>query len=183
MALVRGLTDNLRILTLLTGTMSGLAGAMALIGTSGLPAAACAGAVMINRSTFPHRMLRVAHSLEQPILVALLVLVGASWSGVAFCWPVFWLMVVGRLVGAWAGGAALAAVARRQGVEVETPGLGFGLLPQGELAIGRVVALVGFVAGTEGWMEAVVAAIVVHQLAGQWWVRRRLVAPPDGGSP
>jgi hypothetical protein len=181
--LVRGLTDNLRILTLLTGTMSGLAGAMALVGTSGLPAAACAGAVMINRGTFPHRMLRVAHSLERPILVSLLVLVGASWSGVAFSWPVFWLMVAGRPLGALLGGALLVRTARMQGVAIKSRLIGCGLLPQGELALGLVVAFVGFVAQTDGLLEAVVAALVVHQLIGQWWLRRQLISPPTGSVP
>lgn len=180
LALVKGLTDNIRILTMLAGTMSGLAGACALLGASGLPAAALTGAVLINRSTFPHRMLRVAHSLERPLLVALLVLVGASWQGGAFSWPVFVLMAGGRLLGATLGGGLLSFAARRRTLVFEGRGVGLGLLPQGELALGLVVALVSFVPGTDGVLEAVVAAVVLHQLIGQWWLRRRLLRPPDG---
>ena len=183
LALVRGLTDNVRILTMLAGTMSGLAGACALLGASGLPAAALTGAVLINRSTFPHRMLRVAHSLERPLLVALLVLVGASWQGVAFSWPVFGLMAFGRLLGAAVGGAVLSFAAGRRALAFEVEGVGLGLLPQGELALGLVVALVSFVPGIEGVLEAVVAALVLHQLLGQWWLRWRLLRSPAGSRP
>ncbi len=181
LALIRGLTDNIQILTMLTGTISGLAGACALLGASGLPAAALTGAVLINRSTFPHRMLRVAHSLERPLLVALLVLVGASWQGVAFSWPVFALMAVGRLLGAAVGGAMLSVAARRRAAAFELGGVSLGLLPQGELALGLVVALVSFIPDTEGVLEAVVATLVLHQLLGQWWLKWRLFRSSEGG--
>jgi hypothetical protein len=125
-------------------------------------------------------MLRVAHSLERPLLVALLVLVGASWQGGAFSWPVFVLMAGGRLLGATLGGGLLSFAARRRTLVFEGRGVGLGLLPQGELALGLVVALVSFVPGTDGVLEAVVAAVVLHQLIGQWWLRRRLLRPPDG---
>ena len=180
LALVRAVTDRIGILTMLTGTMAGVAGASALLGASGLPAAAVAGAVIINRGTFPHRMLRVAHSLERPMLLALLVLVGASWSGTAFSWPVLGLMVLGRWLGALGGGRAIAAFARGRGIALRAPALGFGLLPQGELAIGLAVALVGFVAGTDGVLEAVVVSVVCNQLLGQWWLRRVLFGRPPG---
>jgi hypothetical protein len=175
LVLVRGVREPVEIVTLLIGTMSGLAGATALLGVSALPAAACSGAVLINRAAFPHRILRVAHSIERPLVIALLVLVGASWSGVAFSWQVFSVMVVGRTLGALVGGRALAAQAGRQGVPVVVPGLGLGLLPQGELALGLLVALVGFSTGSEGILEAVVAAMVIHQLVGRWWIRRHLL--------
>jgi hypothetical protein len=183
LALVRGVADRIGILTMLTGTMAGVAGASALLGASGLPAAVVAGAVIVNRGTFPHRMLRVAHSLERPMLVALLVLVGASWSGAAFSWPVLALMVAGRWLGAGAGGGLLEAVARQRGIRLGVPAVGLGLLPQGELAVGLAVALVGFVAGTSGVLEAVVAAIAIHQLVGQWWLRRILFRSWPGGAP
>ena len=175
LTLVRGVSDRMSILTMVTGAMSGVAGASALLGASGLPAAAVAGAVIINRGTLPHRMLRVAHALERPLLVALLVLVGASWGGPSFAWPVLGVMVVGRWFGAVVGGSLLEAVARRRRAGTGAPAIWLGLLPQGELALGLVVALVGFVPGTEGVLEAVVAAIVVHQLVGQWWLRRVLL--------
>lgn len=174
LALMRRTREHIPLLTLLTGTMSLLAGAGALLGTSALPAATCAGAVLINRGTFPHRLLRVAHALERPLLIALLVLVGASWAGVAFSWPVFALVVGGRWLGAAAGGGLLRRVAGRQGAILQVRGLGNGLLPQGELALGMLVALEGLHAYTPGLLEAVVAAMVVHQLLGQWWLRRRL---------
>jgi hypothetical protein len=56
-----------------------------------------------------------------------------------------------------------------------TAGLGFGLLPQGELALGLLVAIVSFFPDTTGVLEAVVAAIVVNNLLGAWWMQRRLV--------
>jgi len=175
LVLVRGVREPIEILTLLIGTMAGLAGATALLGLSGLPAAACSGAVLINRAAFPHRILRVAHSIERPLVIALLVLVGASWSGVDFSWQVFVVMLVGRSLGAVIGGRVLAAEARRHGARVVAPWLGLGMLPQGELALGLLVALVGLTAGTEGVLEAVVAAMVVHQLAGRLWMARHLV--------
>jgi len=93
---------------------------------------------------------------------------------------VFCLLVVGRWLGAVAGGALLTALAGRRGVRITVPGLGLGLLPQGELALGLVVALVGFVGASDGVLEAVVSAIALHQLAGQWWMRHRLFRDSGG---
>jgi len=180
LVLVRGVTDSMAILTMLSGTMAGIAGASALLGWAGLPAAAAAGAVLVNRSTFHHRILRVAHAFERPMLVVLLVLVGASWEGMAFSWPVFAVLAIGRPLGAVAGGSLLNRVARRRGVAPAVPALGLGLLPQGELALGLTVALVGFMAGTEGVLEAVVAAIALHQIVGQAWIRTVLFVPGEG---
>jgi hypothetical protein len=182
LVLVRGVRQPVEIVTLLIGTMAGLAGATALLGVSALPAATCSGAVLINRAALPHRILRVSHSIERPLVIALLVLVGASWSGVAFSWRIFTVMCLGRLAGAMIGGRVLANRADRWGVRVAVRGLGFGLLPQGELAIGLLVALVGFSAGSEGVLEAVVAAMVLHQLIGRWWLGHHLVRPADGAS-
>ena len=182
LVLTRGVTDTIGILTMLTGTMAGLAGASALLGWAGLPAAAASGAVLVNRTTFHHRLLRVAHAFERPMLVVLLVLVGASWQGVAFSWPVFALLAVGRPVGATVGGVVLARVAAGRGIAPTVPALGLGLLPQGELALGLTVALVGFMAGTEGVLEAVVAAIVLHQLISRAWYRRVLLVSQESPS-
>jgi hypothetical protein len=173
----------MELLTLAGGSMCLVAGASAVLGLNPLPAAAIAGAVVINRCVFPHRMLRVAHSLERPILVALLVLVGASWSTAAFSVEVFAVMTGVRLVAAVAAGLGLTGVARRRGEGVLTRGLGWGLLPQGELALGLTIAIVSFFPGTRGVLEAVVAAMIVNNIAAGMWMRRRLVAPTTGTSP
>lgn len=181
--LARGVAEHNRLLTLVSGSMCLVAGATAVLGLGGLPAAACAGAVVVNRSVFPNRMLRVAHSLEHPMLVALLVLVGASWRGAAFSWNVFFLLTAVRLAGAWVAGGILQTVARRRHAAARVTALGFGFLPQGELALGLLVAIVSFFPGTDGVLEAVVAAIVVNNLLGGWWMRRALAAPPSGAAP
>ncbi len=172
--LVRGVREHIRLLTLAGGSMCLVAGATAVLGLSALPAAACAGAVLVNRSVFPGRVLRVAHSLERPMLVALLVLVGASWKGASFSLITFVLLTVVRTIAAWVAGEVLQRIARRRRVVSRTPGLGLGLLPQGELALGLLAAIVSFFPKTTGILEAVVAAIVVNNLIGGWWLRRRL---------
>jgi hypothetical protein len=172
--LVRGVREHIRLLTLAGGSMCLVAGATAVLGLSALPAAACAGAVLVNRSVFPGRVLRVAHSLERPMLVALLVLVGASWKGASFSLITFVLLTVVRTIAAWVAGEVLQRIARRRRVVSRTPGLGLGLLPQGELALGLLVAIVSFFPNTTGILEAVVAAIVVNNLIGGWWLRRWL---------
>ncbi len=152
-----------------------VAGAAAVLGLNALPAAACAGAVLVNRSVFPHRMLRVAHSLERPMLVALLVLVGASWRGASFSLATFVLLTVVRTVAALIAGEVLQSSARRRRATTRTRGLGLGLLPQGELALGLLVAIVSFFPSPAGVLEAVVVAMIVNNLIGGWWMRRRLV--------
>ena len=181
--LVRGVSDHMQLLTLAIGSMCLVAGASAVLGLNPLPAAALGGAVLVNRSVFPHRMLRVAHSLERPILVALLVLVGASWSGAAFSIEAFAVMTVVRLSAALAAGAALGRVARARGEGRIASNTGWGLLPQGELSLGLTVAIVSFFPATEGVLEAVVAAMLLNNLIGGWWMRRRLFAPPDRSLP
>jgi hypothetical protein len=172
--LVRGVQEHIQLLTLAGGSMCLVAGATAVLGLSALPAAACAGAVLVNRCVFPSRMLRVAHSLERPMLVALLVLVGASWRGASFSLNVFVLLTVVRMAAAWIAGELLQIVARRRRAGARTTGLGLGLLPQGELALGLLVAIVSIFPDTGGVFEAVVAAIIVNNLVGGWWMRRRL---------
>jgi hypothetical protein len=129
-ALVRGVREHLRLLTLVAGAAATTAGATAVLGVSGLPAAAVVGAVLVSRCVFPHRLLRVAHTLERPMLVALLVLVGASWQGRGFSWIAFGLMSVGRALALLVGGAWLASRARSHGTPVRSRGLGLGLLPR-----------------------------------------------------
>jgi len=177
--LIRGVADHMQLLTLAVGCMCLIAGATAVLGLNPLPAAALAGAVLVNRGVFPHRMLRVAHSLERPILVALLVLVGASWSAAAFSVETFAVMTLVRMAAAVAAGAVLGRVARTRGEVRVRDGVGWGLLPQGELSLGFTVAIVSFFPATEGVLEAVVAAMLVNNIAGGWWMRRGLFAPSD----
>jgi hypothetical protein len=180
--LVRGVGRRIEILTLLTGGMCLVAGGAAVLGLNPLPAAACAGAILVNRTVFPHRVLRAAHSLERPMLVALLVLVGASWSAAAFSVPVFAVMTVVRTAAAGCAGAVLGRAAQRRGLAPRVRSLGLGLLPQGELALGLLVAVLSFARTPAGVLEAVVAAMVVNNLLGGWWMRRRLFAEPRPGA-
>lgn len=180
--LIRGVADHMQLLTLAIGSMCLASGATAVLGLNPVPAAAIAGAVVVNRCVFPHRMLRVAHSLERPILVALLVLVGASWSSAAFSVTVFAMMTLVRAAAAIAAGAGLARLARARGEVLHTRGVGWGLLPQGELSLGLTVAIVSFFPSTEGVLEAVVAAVLLNNVAGGWWMRRRLFAASDEAS-
>jgi hypothetical protein len=181
--LARGVAEHTRLLTLVGGSMCLVGGATAVLGLGALPAAACAGAVLVNRSVFPNRMLRVAHSLERPMLVALLVLVGASWRGAAFAWPAFVLLTVVRGAAAWVAGGVLQAVARRRHAASPVAGLGLGLLPQGELALGLMVGIVSFFPAANGVLEAVVAAIIVNNLAAGWWMRRSLIGVSSWDTP
>jgi hypothetical protein len=181
--LIRGVADHMQLLTLAVGSMCFAAGATAVLGLNPLPTAAIAGAVLVNRCVFPHRMLRVAHSLERPILVALLVLVGASWSTAAFSLEAFAVMTLVRASAAVTAGAGLTRIARARGEILRTAGVGWGLLPMGELSLGLTVAIVSFFPATEGVLEAVVAAVLTNNIAGGWWMRRRLFAPSDGATP
>jgi hypothetical protein len=177
--LVRGVQEHMQLLTLTGGAICLVAGATAVLGLGALPAAACTGAVVVNRSVFPHRMLRVVHSLERPMLVALLVLVGASWTGASFSVEVFILLTGVRMAAALCAGEILSRLARSRQAATRTKGLGFGFLPQGELALGLLVALVVFFGETGGILEAVVAAIVVNNLIGGWWMRHQLVTTAE----
>jgi hypothetical protein len=179
---VRGVHEHFQLLTLAGGSMCLAAGATAVLGFSALPAAACAGAIIVNRCVFPSRMLRVAHSLERPILVALLVLVGASWQGASFSATVFVLMTVVRMAAVWVAGEVVQAVMQWRGTLERTGALGLGLLPQGELALGLLVAIVSFFADIDGVFEAVVAAIIANNLIGGWWMRRRLTNAAESES-
>ncbi len=180
--LIRGAREHIQLLTLAAGSMCLVAGASSVLGFSALPAAACAGAVLVNRSIFPHRILRVAHAWERPMLVALLVLVGASWDGAAFALPVFVLLTVVRALGALAGGEVLGRVAGRFGGWPRPRLLGLGLLPQGELALGLLVAIITFFPDSTGVLEAVVAALVVNNIVSGRWMRRRIFAADGEGT-
>jgi hypothetical protein len=110
------------------------------------------------------------------MLAALLVLVGASWGGARFVVPVFVLLTVVRTAGAIAGGALVSRMMQLPGVLDRQIGLGCGLLPQGELALGLLVAIFSSFSPQPGVFEAVLAALVVNNLVGGWWMRRRLVS-------
>lgn len=178
--LVRGVHEHIHLLTLAIGAVCLIAGATSVLGLSALPAAAFAGAVLVNRAVFPHRMLRVAHSLERPMLVALLVLVGASWGGARFAVPVFLLLTVARTVGAAAAGFFVGWATPYPAARRLRPGVGWGLLPQGELALGLLVAIVSSFSSHPGVLEAVLAALIVNNVVGGWWMRHRLISS-DGG--
>ncbi len=180
--LVRGVTVPIQVLTLLIGAMALLAGVAAVLGTNALPAAACAGAVLINRCVFPSRVLRAAHALDRPLLVAMLVLVGASWSAREFAWSVFWVMTVARAAAALVAGHMAVRLAERRPDRSRELLLGWGLLPQGELALGLTIATVSFFPGCDGVLEAVVAAMVLNNLTGHWWMRRRLFSERRTGA-
>jgi hypothetical protein len=182
-SLVRGVREHLRLLTLTAGAAASVAGATAVLGTSGLPAAAMAGAVIVNRTMFPHRLLKVAHSLERPMLLALLVLVGASWRGAGFSWQAFVLLTAVRAPALAIAGRWVARVSQQRGLGVRRLDLGLGLLPQGELALGLLVALLGTAIESSGVLEGVVAAMLINQLAGRLWLTRRLFSATDHGEP
>ncbi len=178
--LMRGVRDPIELLGLVTGTVAGTAGVSALLGVSGLPPGAMVGAIAVNRCIFPHRLLRVVRWLERPMLIALLVLVGASWAGGSFSWPVFVLLAAVRPLALLAVVRMLATRAGALGVPVRPSWLGAGLLPQGELALGILVALLGTAIDTSGVLEAAVTAIVATQIVGQLWLRRRLFGAGGG---
>ena len=140
-----------------------------------------AGAVVINRCVFPHRLLKAAHTIERPLLVAMLVLVGASLTGLAFSWRVFLILTVVRFVSMVSAGAVLSHSAQRQDVGLTTSFLGIGLVGQGPLALGIAVALAGILSHSPGMLEATAAAIVVNQVVAEAWLRRSLFPPTVSG--
>ncbi len=182
LSFLQGVRDDLRLLTVLTGGAGVLAGTAAVLGVSAMPSAALAGAIVMNRWVLPHRVLRVAHSLERPLLLAMLLLVGASWSVRSFSWTAFALLSGVRLLSLVGVGGVLARTARRRGIPGVPLGSGLGMAPQGELAIGLLVALDGLVGPFDGLLEAGVLALVANTLVGQYWLRRRLFGPSSAGS-
>jgi len=181
--LARGVADRMRLLGILFGIAAVLAGAGAVVGVAALPMAAVAGAVVANRARLPHRILKVAHSLDVPLLVALLVLVGASWTPAAFSWPTLAVLVAARAVGLAAAGRVLGAVARRHRVPLQARQPWCGLLAQGELALGLTLVLAGFASDDVGVLAAAVTALLANHGLAVLWTRRELFPPPARGAP
>jgi len=180
---LRGEKDAVSIIAILAGTVALTAGAGRLLGGEPMLMAMVAGAVIVNRSTLPHRILRAAHGLDAAVLTALLLLLGAWWRPAPFSWAAF-VLLTGVSAGArLAGGALLARAARRRGARVTIPVLGMGLLPQGPLALVLLVAATLLGGLAPGVVEAAFAALAVNTLAGSSWLRRRLfrrpAAPPE----
>lgn len=184
-ALARGIGDRVRLLGLLVGITAVAAGAATVVGLSPLPVAAVAGAVVANRARLPHRILRVAHALDAPMLIALLVLVGAAWAEAAFSWRTTAVLVAARGAGLVLAGAVMKRAARRHGVALGVAAPWCGLLPPGELALGLVVALVVTLQPEPGVLAGAVAALVVNHLLARLWTRRVLFGPlrEPGGNP
>lgn len=177
--LTRRERERIRLIIVLFGAMAATAGVSAALGHSPLVPAALAGALVVNRAGFPHRLLRAAHDVESPLYIALLVLIGAAWIPSRFDLAVFLSLTVGRALGWLAAGATLRAVAERNDVALVTSWPGLGWLPQGPLAMGLLLAAVGVLPGAEGVLEAGIAAVIVNHLVGQAWAKRTL---PRGGA-
>ncbi len=172
--LARGERDRVRLMILLLGTVAVAAGAGVAMGQSPLFPAALAGAVVVNRTAFPHRLLRVAHEIEPPLYVALLVLIGAAWTPTRLHLGVLAALTLGRGVGWLAAGGLLRLVAGRHAVSLSRRWSGLGWLPQGPLAVGLALAAVELCGGEPGVLEAAVLGVVVNHLAGRWWAVRVL---------
>jgi len=172
--LLAGERTLVHILAVLIGVTALSAGAALLLGGEPMLMAMIAGAVVMNRCRFPHRILRAAHGLEMPMLVALLVLLGAWWRAEAFPWTVLLLLVVVRGAALLALGWATASMARRRGVAVHRSDLGAGLLPQGPLTLAILIASVAHGQTAPAIGEAVFAAMLANHLLGWLWTRRVL---------
>jgi len=175
----RGVSDQLSIITILTGITAMVAGAASILGISPLPAAALTGAVVINRCVFPHRILKATHVFERPLLIALLVLVGAAIKALSFSWTIFVAVFLLRGLSLLSGGWVVSILLRRRGLSTDEPWLGFGLFPQGGLALGLVVALLGTGGPVPGVLEAMALAMILNQLIGDLWYRRQLFETPE----
>ncbi len=173
--LLRGEREGTNILTVLAGIMAMLAGAAALVGSDPLLLATLAGTVVMGRCAFPHRILQAAHGLETPMLVALLVLVGAAWQWSGMSWSALAVVTVVRAGGALVAGALLARVAARHGVRLHSPRIGLGLLPQGPVAVGVLAGFLSHRPLPPGVLSAVLLGLVVNELAGHVWSRRTLM--------
>ncbi len=174
--LLRGERLGIHILTMLTGVMALLAGAAEMVGATPLLLALLAGAVVMGRCAFPHRILQTAHGLETPMLVALLVLVGAAWRWVGISWPALLVVTVVRAAGCAAAGAVLARAAGRRGARLSVAAVGLGLLPQGPVAMGILVGALTVAPLPPGVLTAVLAGLALNELAGHAWTRRTLVS-------
>ncbi len=172
--LTRRERERIRLIIVLLGTMAATAGAAAALGHSPLVPAALAGALVVNRTGFPHRLLRAAHDVESPLYIALLVLIGAAWIPSRFDLAVFLALTAGRGLGWVAAGATLQLVAKRHDVPLVTSWPGLGWLPQGPLAMGMLLAVVEVLPGANGVLEAGIGAVIVNHLVGRAWAKRKL---------
>ncbi|MCG6963536.1 MAG: hypothetical protein LJE95_09750 [Acidobacteria bacterium] len=172
--LLAGERAPVHILAVLIGITALSAGAAILLGGEPMLMGLITGAVIMNRCRFPHRILRAAHALETPLLIALLVLLGAWWRPGAFQWTAVLLLVGLRAAVLIALGFQTASMARRRGAPVRRSDLGAGLLPQGPLALAILVASVAQGQTTPAVGEAVFAAMLVNHLLGWLWTRRIL---------
>jgi len=177
LAMARGQAEPLANITILIGITALIAGATSIMGISPLPAAALAGAIVINRCIFPHRLLKAAHLFERPLLIALMVLVGAAVKALSFSWWVFVILALLRSLSLIGSGWVLSEMLQRRGLSPRTPGLGIGLFPQGALSLGLLLALMSVAHPPPGFLEAAAAAMILNQVVGEFWLRRRLFVP------
>jgi len=169
-----GERQDIRLMILLLGAVALTGGGAVCTAHSPVLPAVIAGAVVINRTSSHHRLLRVAHALESPLYVALLVLIGASWSPHRLDLAVLGALTLARGLGWVVAGSILRRVAGARGIVLgaRTPGLGW--LPQGPLAMGMLLAVTELLPGSGGILEAGVLAIVVNHVAGHLWASRTL---------
>ncbi len=183
--LLHGEREEIHVLALLVGVMALTAGAAVLTGAEPMLMAAITGAVIANRSRFPHRILRAAHAIETPMLTAILLLLGAWWRPCLPSLAGLLLLVLVRDAAVLGGGRVLEGLAGRRHVVVEARLMGTGLLPQGPLALAFLMASVQMGHGTPALAGGVFAALVFNHLAGGFWTRRvlfRLSEPAGEGS-
>jgi len=171
-----GERHEIRLMILLLGIVALAGGGAIATGQSPVLPAAIAGAIVINRTESHHRLLRAAHALESPLYVALLVLIGASWSPDRLDLVALTGLTIARAAGWLAAGAVLRRTAARNGVPLRTPAPGLGWLPQGPLAMGLLLAVSELLPSSGGLLEAGVLAIVLNHAAGHLWAARTLPA-------
>lgn len=172
--LLHGENEEIHVLALLVGVMALTAGAAALTGTEPMLMAAVSGAIIANRSRFPHRILRAAHAIETPMLTAILLLLGAWWRPSVPFLAATLLLVVVRGAAVLAGGRVLEWVAARHRVVIGVRLPGTGLMPQGPLALAFLVSSIQMGHGTASLAGGVFAALILNHLAGSIWTRRVL---------
>jgi hypothetical protein len=88
-------------------------------------------------------------------------------------------MTVIRAAAVIVAGWVTARAAASRGEPIRRTDIGWGLLPQGELALGLTVAIVSFFPDTGGVLEAVVAAVFLSNIAGAGWMRRHVFGSVD----
>ena len=172
--LLRGESAEIHVLAILVGIMALTAGTAALTGAEPMLMAAVSGAVIANRSRFPHRILRAAHAIETPMLTAILLLLGAWWHPSTPSLAATLVLVAVRDPVLLGGGVILRGVASRRGVSFAVRSVGAGLLPEGPLALAFLMSSIQMGHGTPSLAGGVFAALVVNHLAGGMWTRRVL---------